>query len=260
MFFLAAKLGWAIVAPFHLLVLMGFVGVLLASLRKSRRIGTCLLVAGNLAIVLGGVLPVGDWLVRPLEERFQPWRPVQSPTGLIVLSGAMNPLRTLYRGQPVLGDAAERITSAATLARQFPSAKIVYVGRNGTLTMGPESELGRDLLVALGVDRERILLETRSRNTAENASFAKELIQPSAGQVWLLITSAFHMPRAMAAFRKVGFQVQPYPVDWKTGPSKFTVSADIIGNWKLIDLAAKEWIGLGIYWLTGRIDEIWPSA
>ena len=69
-----------------------------------------------------------------------------------------------------------------------------------------------------GLDARRILVETRSRNTYENAVYSKELAQPQPGQIWLLVTSANHMPRAVGCFRAVGFDVIPYPVDYDTGP------------------------------------------
>src|SRR5207248_10072596 len=70
-----------------------------------------------------------------------------------------------------------------------------------------------------GVAENRIVLEERSRSTHENAVFAKELIRPSTAETWILVTSAFHMPRAVASFRAVDWPVIPYPVDFKVDPN-----------------------------------------
>jgi uncharacterized SAM-binding protein YcdF (DUF218 family) len=117
------------------------------------------------------------------------------------------------------------------------------------------------LLTALGVAPERLILENRSRNTHENAVFTKELVTPKAGETWLLVTSAFHMPRSMALFRKAGFEVRPWPVDYRTsGVEGFGVfrdnAADALQN---TTVAIREWIGLLAYWLSGRIDEPFPG-
>ena len=83
-------------------------------------------------------------------------------------------------------------------------------GSAALLTTSSPSPLamGR-LLEALGVARERITLESRSRDTYENAVFTKRLVNPAPGQRWLLVTSGWHMPRAMGCFRKAGFAVEP---------------------------------------------------
>ena len=103
--------------------------------------------------------------------------------------------------------------------------------------------------------RPAFWLEDRSRNTAENAVQAAKLLQPKPGQKWILITSAFHMPRAKALFEAQGFEILARPVDFKT--SGFEGSWRVFGRpstgLKRIDLAAKEWAGLGVAWLLGDI-------
>jgi len=116
------------------------------------------------------------------------------------------------------------------------------------------------LMQALGVERERLILEGRSRNTYENALFTKELVTPAPDETWLLVTSAFHMPRSMALFRKAGFAVQPWPVDYRTSGAEgigfFTDNP--VDSLQTSTLGIREWIGLVAYWLTGRIDEPFP--
>jgi uncharacterized SAM-binding protein YcdF (DUF218 family) len=105
-------------------------------------------------------------------------------------------------------------------------------------------------------------MDRRARNTYENALFSKQLAAPKAGERWLLVTSAFHMPRAVGLFRKAGFAVEPYPVDWRVGRSAsdilaFTLLAtDGLGR---TDVAMREWIGLLAYWITGRTSVLFPG-
>jgi uncharacterized SAM-binding protein YcdF (DUF218 family) len=104
-------------------------------------------------------------------------------------------------------------------------------------------------------------LENKSRNTAENAEFSKELARPRPGETWLLVTSAYHMPRSVGLFRKVGFPVVPWPSDYRTsgreGVGFFRDNeVDALQN---TTLALREWIGLIAYWLSGRIDSILPG-
>jgi uncharacterized SAM-binding protein YcdF (DUF218 family) len=101
------------------------------------------------------------------------------------------------------------------------------------------------------------MLERYSRNTAENAAFTKQLVHPKAGEHWLLVTSGYHMPRAIGTFRKVGFPVDAYPVDWRIGPfvSINTLALGLTNT----DIAMHEWAGLLVYWLSGRSSELFPG-
>jgi uncharacterized SAM-binding protein YcdF (DUF218 family) len=112
----------------------------------------------------------------------------------------------------------------------------------------------------LGVPHDRIIVESKSRNTAENAAFAKQLAMPQPGERWLLVTSAIHMPRAVGAFRKVGFAVDAYPVAYQTASPQdlWALSASLMGSIGMVDRAVHEWTGLLVYWITGRISEPFP--
>src|SRR4029079_5186358 len=96
---------------------------------------------------------------------------------------------------------------------------IVFAGGSGSLfgNRPDEAQFASRLWQSLGIGASRIELENASRNTFENATMTKALVQPEPGQRWLLVTSAFHMPRAVGCFRRAGFAVEPYPVDWQTG-------------------------------------------
>jgi uncharacterized SAM-binding protein YcdF (DUF218 family) len=117
------------------------------------------------------------------------------------------------------------------------------------------------VLESLGIPRARITLEDRSRNTVENAVLSKAIAQPKPGERWLLVTSAHHLPRAVGVFRKAGFPVEAYPVDWRTrGVDDVLRPFATVGDGlRRSDTAVREWVGLAVYWLTGRSSELFPG-
>ena len=262
MFFLISKLAWFLVAPSHVLVLGIVVGLVLAG-RGSRPGGLHLAIAAS-GLLLGiGVLPLGNLLLRPLEDRFPQPADTGLPTGAVVLGGSTDEVISAARGQPTIVAAATRITAAAALAQRYPAMRLVFSGGSGALVFKPTTEAAvtRQIWRDLGVAPARITLEDRSRNTYENALFTRRLLVPGPDERWLLITSAFHMPRAMGLFRAVGFPVIAYPVDYQTtGTAQdWLPSADILRNLQRFDLALREWTGLFVYRLTGRTGELLPT-
>ena len=142
-------------------------------------------------------------------------------------------------------------------------ARIIYSGGDGRLIRrsGAEATHAGELFESFGIAKDRLFLEDRSRNTVENALFSKELVAPEPGELWLLVTSAYHMPRAVGAFRKAGFEVDAYPVDYRTsGPDDLLVPFDEASlGLRRTDVAVREWIGLFVYWVTGRSSELFPG-
>ena len=260
MFFIASKALWFFAAPSALLIL----GALIGAAYSARRSGQ-LLALGCLAILLViGAAPAGALLIGPLENRF-PAPPADAPPpyGVIVLGGAIDEDISAARGQTTFDDGAERLTQAAVLARRYPSARIIYTGGSNSMLGRPssEAEQARSLLVAMGVDGARIALETRSRNTDENARFTAAMVHPQSDQSWFIVTSAFHMPRAMGLFRKAGFTAIADPVDYRTEnqPGDWRLNVNLPHGLVLFDLAVHEWTGLLAYRLSSRIDDVFPA-
>src|SRR5262249_27361099 len=152
------------------------------------------------------------------------------------------------RGEVAVGRTADRIIAAVELARRYPGARIVFAGAT-------ESDFVVRLVEKFGMSKDRVIVERKSRNTVENAAFAKQLVMPKPGERWLLVTSAMHMPRAVGVFRKAGFAVDAYPVDYLTSGAKdlWTLPGTLMGGIGITDLVIHEWIGLLVYWITGRI-------
>jgi uncharacterized SAM-binding protein YcdF (DUF218 family) len=198
---------------------------------------------GACALVIGGFTPVSYWLSTPLEDRFPPWKGGSQPIvdGIIVLGG----------------DSGERIAVLAELARDFPQARLIYSGPG-------DNRAVQDLLEKfsrLGGHRERVMMEERSRNTFENAIYSKELIKPNSNERWLLVTAALHMPRAIGCFRRLGFKVEAYPIRYTTGGRLrlwigFGLASETLTR---LDAGMKEWIGLVVYWLTGKTNALFPA-
>jgi len=216
------------------------------------------------ALLLVSLAPVGALLIEPLEDRFPaPGADMPAPYGIVVLGGAIDDAASAARGQTIFDEGASRLTEAAILARRYPQARLVYAGGSASLWRAHSTEAleARQLLVALGVEASRIAIEDQSRNTDENARFAAALVHPQSGEIWLLVTSAYHMPRAMGLFAKAGFSVRAFPVDYRSlgGGRDWRLNHDPARGLRLIDLAVHEWIGLLAYRLSGRIDALFPE-
>ncbi len=262
MFFTASKVIFFLITPSNLGILAGLAG--LALLATRRRLAAGLLGFGILGLLVGGLSPLPTLTILPLEDRFPAPRTVEpAPAGIIVLGGGVETALSEARGQFVGNNADERQIAMADLARRFPQARLVFSGGNGGLTGGGVSEaevVGR-YADELGLPRSRLILENRSRNTHENARFTAELVQPKPGERWLLVTSAFHMPRAVGCFRAAGFTVEAYPVDYRTGGWKRALARSSLASEGLLtlDLAVKEWIGLLAYRLSGYTSAWFPG-
>lgn len=262
MFFLVSKLLDFFLTPSNLIALTGVAGIVVSV--RSWRAGWVLLATAMGLLAIGGWSPLGPAILRVLENRFALAEIQGTVAGFILLGGAVDTHITAERGDVALNEGGERLAVAATLSRQYPRARIFLSGgashilRTGAIS---ESAAARRILVGLGVEGSRIEMEERSRNTCENAIETKASVQPAAGEQWVLITSANHMPRAIACFRAQGFKVVPYPVDYRTrggiGPLSFadTISKGLTA----LDLAAHEWIGLATYRAFGLTEEFFPK-
>jgi uncharacterized SAM-binding protein YcdF (DUF218 family) len=260
--FAASKVLWTVAAPGNLLLLLLLWGVLRLVLSGGRR-GRGIAAVATLALLVLAVTPVADWLGGVLENRFpQLTAAPEHVDGIILLGGSFSPLLSAERGLPEMTSAADRVTSTVALARRYPEARIVFTGGDASLGQGGLTEAvpARRLLTELGIPPERLEIEEHSRNTWENATMTHALVQPVPGQVWLLVTSAMHMPRAVGCFRRAGWTVVPYPVDYRTLPSvPFGVDLAFPGELDLLNLVAHEWDGLIAYWLLGRMDALLPA-
>jgi uncharacterized SAM-binding protein YcdF (DUF218 family) len=263
MFFYLSKIFWFVAQPLNLAIFVLLAGIAAGVLGRRHLFGAGAVIA-FLILGLSTWTSFGAVIITPLEERFQ--RPAQVPEkvdGIVVLGGGLEGAINLARGGYEMNASGDRFVEAAILARRYPNARIVVTGGMGTLVLQGEGDgvTAPRLLEALGVEPHRLILESDSRNTHENAVFTKRLVAPAAGETWLLVTSAFHMPRSKALFDKAGFATVPWPVDYRTsGREGVSLFADNpIDSLQTTTLAVREWIGLFAYWLSGRIDSPFPG-
>src|SRR5260370_21774880 len=223
-------------------------GLLLLPTRFARA-GRALAFASLIVLAILGLSPIGSARIVPLGERSPRWGATRgAPDGIIVLGGAISTDVSSARDEVAHNEAAERLTVVAELARRYPDARIVFSGGSGALIYdeGAEAPLALRLLESLGIPRARIALEDRSRNTVENAVLSKAIAQPKPGERWLLVTSAHHLPRAVGVFRKAGFPVEAYPVDWRTRGAEAALRpfASVGDGLRRSDTAGRDWAGL----------------
>jgi uncharacterized SAM-binding protein YcdF (DUF218 family) len=264
LFFLLSKTLGVLLLPTNFLIVVGLVGLMLLATRFFS-LGRKLLTASVVLLAFCAFSPLGIWLLYPLEQRFPPWDATRgAPDGIVVLGGAIEPELSAARGTVVFDSFAGRLIAAAALAHRYPKARILYAGGSASPVgddAAREADFAPAVFESLGISADRVMVERRSRNTFENAEFSKVMAAPKNGERWLLVTSAFHMPRSVGIFRKVGFEVEPCPVDWRlAGASDLARSTVIaVDGLERTDLATREWIGLLAYWLTSKTSAFFPG-
>jgi uncharacterized SAM-binding protein YcdF (DUF218 family) len=259
--FLFGKLVWAVLQPGNLLLLCLLAGFFL--LLRGRRRGEVAIAVASIGFLLLAVAPIGPAMMLALEERFP--RPTALPDridGILVLGGAVDQRLSLAYGETMFGSSVARVLAGVALARHHPEAKLALIGGEGDFfPVGfAESRATSSFVIEEGIPAARIVLEEQSRSTHENAVYAKDLIRPKPSEKWILVSSAYHMPRAVASFRAVDWQVIPYPVDFRVDPS-----TGLRANFNLLDglsaatIAGKEWAGLVGYRLLGWTGDLFPG-
>jgi len=262
-FWVISKVFWRLASPDKSLLLVLLIGVCLLYFGREK-LGRRLVAAATAIILLFSLFPVSSFLLIPLENRFPIAEPLpENIDGVIVLGGAESPIITQSREQANLVDSAERLTTFVSLARRFPDAKLVYAGGQGAIGAQEykSAYTARLFFEQMGLDPDRVMFDSQSRNTLENAQNALQLAEPQKGEKWVLITSAWHLPRSVGIFRKLGWQVIPYPVDFKT-TGKFELNLRIppgLSTTLAVSNVMYEWIGLVYYSLMGRTSELFPG-
>ncbi len=262
LFFWLSKFAWKLIAPDSLLLMLILSSFFLLYSGKDKA-GKRLLGVSCVLLVLIAVFPPHTLLLHPLETRFEtnPSLP-ERIDGIIVLSGAEDPFLSNLRNQVQLNPAAERILAFMEMARRYPNAKLVFTGGTGSLTgdQYKAADVAETLFEQQGLDLSRVTFEREARNTYENVLLTRKIVNPKEGENWLLITTAWHMPRSVGIFCKQRWPVIPYPVDHATAPGDLiSIHLGLAQNLNSLNIAAKEWIGLLAYFLTGKTTALLPS-
>jgi len=262
MFFTLSKIFWIVTKPAHILVIAVCLIALLLWF-KCYRAARFLATLTAVVMLFITTVHVSPLIIHVLEYRFPPPKTLPARVdGMVVLGGSIDPNLSKARDHAQFSDSIERIYEAVALSRRYPDARIVFTGGAGAWDAAhlKEAHFAAKVFADLGVDPHKVEFEDRSRNTSENAVFAKQLAKPMANETWLLVTSAFHMPRAMGAFRKAGWEVMPYPVYFRTGETvELRLMFHMIKGLGGISHVLHEWLGLFFYWITDRSDELFPA-
>lgn len=263
MFFVLSKILFFFLRPSNALIFGIALGWLLRRIGR-RKSGTTILFVSFVTLLAAAFTALPTALLKPLETRFPPPADLATPPdGILVLGGALDTVATAHWGSPQLIDGAERLVVLADLARRYPDAKLVFTGGHMDLVEGerPEAEHAAGLFETFGIPGDRLVLETTSRNTRENAINSFELVHPEPGETWLLVTSAFHMPRAMGVFRAAGWPgLVAWPVDYRSLDGVPVIGRQFASEGLfLTDIAAKEWMGLIAYRVAGYTGAVFPA-
>jgi uncharacterized SAM-binding protein YcdF (DUF218 family) len=258
-----SKILWMLFKPSSL-VLWGVLSAAVLAWRGRARPARRVVCGVGAALLAITFLPLGNWLLYPLEARFPPPRPMpEKIDGIVVLGGSINARVSAYWGVPALSGQAERLTEAVVLARRYPAAKLVFSGGPGVFTPdGPtEAAVARQFFAAQGISSGRLIVEDKATNTYQNVVRLKKLLHPVTGERWLLVTSSYHLPRAVGLFRQVRWPVIPYPVDYKTaGPARVSITGiELAQSLDAFDFALYAWSGLVVYRLLGRTSALFPG-
>lgn len=259
---LISRTLWLFLQPGNLLVILLVVATFL--IWKGRRTaGLSILISCMVIYLLVMFGPLTNWLMVPLEKRFSVYSndDRHGPySGIIILAGAERIRYSSSHQQVTLSGAGERLIEAARLARKFPALPVIYCGGEKIDGMMSEVDIARKFFVGAGIDLNRIRFDDKSYNSHTNAIEAKKRIRPNEDGKWLLVTSAFHMPRAVGAFRKAGIAIQPFPVDYRTGfNGPFLHEPNFARNLYQLDFAVHEWVGLLAYYISGYSDTLYPA-
>jgi uncharacterized SAM-binding protein YcdF (DUF218 family) len=263
LFFVLSKTLGIMALPTNFLIGVGLLGAILLATR-SGSLGKRLVISSIVLLAICGFSPLGNLVLYPLESRFPPWdATLGEPDGIVVLGGSIEPDLSAARGAAVFSGAIDRIIATAALAHRYPNARIVFTGGSAKLISADakEADYAGAVFGSLGISKQRLTMERLSRNTQENAEFSKALVAPKNGERWLLVTSAYHMPRSVGLFRRAGFVVEPYPVDWRVGgrAGLFKFSVFAVEGLARVDAGIREWMGLAASRISGKISEFFPG-
>ncbi len=261
-FFTLSKFTWALLSPSNLIIFALGLGTVFL-LFKHHSLAKWFLVPTAILSLTVMLYPVGDYLIEPLETRFhQPEKTLPNVDGIIVLGGGEDYIASLSWDTPEINAGGDRYIGAAYLAQKHPEIPVFLTGGSGSLTLRgihSDGSIPELLLKRMGVANDRMIIEPESRNTYENFKYTKPLL-PKQDGTYLLVTSAFHMPRSVGIARQQGINVIAYPVDYRSSTEQYRfIEFKFLKHIDVLEIAWKEWIGLTVYYFTNKTNEWLPE-
>ncbi len=259
-FFILSKVLWAFIDPENIIIFSLIIAFALV-IFKQHALAHKLIYSISAAIIIIALLPIGGWLLYPLETQFgtQPKLP-KHIDGIILLGGSFKTQNSQAWNKTQTNRYAGRIHSFITLKHQYPNAKAVFSGGKANIkgTYPAEAFYAQKLFNAMGIND--VIYESNARNTYENILYSKQIVQPKHGENWIVVTSAFHLPRTIGVFCQQKWPVIPYPADFHTNPDTlFKPGINLNNNLNLLKDAIHEWIGLIAYYLTNKTTALLPG-
>lgn len=254
MFFAASKIMIWLIYPLSLGILLLILAYAAALLRK-RAPFHILFWLGFVILYLFSIAPVRNFLLNPLERKYPSLqRSELKADAIVVLSGDVRK-RVVPEDDIEVG--GNRVLKAVRLYQRGAAPIIIMTGGSGDFfdPSFKEAVLMKDLAIEFGVPKDKIIIETESRNTRENVVYTKRLLDKVNAKKIILVTAAFHVPRSYALLRKVGIDVIPAATDYRVTDEKYDPFSFIpnSGNLSLSSIAIKEYVGLFVYRLMGWI-------
>ncbi len=263
MTYYASKIFWLAAQPLSLALLLVVFG-LLAGLLRWKRMRTAANIFAAVLLFVTLFTSTGSVLLQVLEDRIpRADLPAGGPGCVIMLGGGVEAEVIAARGGFEMNQAGDRFIETLRLAREFPAARILISGGDGSFSGSYEGDaaVATRFFEAFGVPADRLIRETESRTTFENVENTKALLAANGLDRCLLVTSAFHMPRSVGLFRKLDIDVSPWPTDFRTtGQAGLAFDfSQPSTNSQLMTTALREWTGLLAYYLAGRTHALFPQ-
>jgi uncharacterized SAM-binding protein YcdF (DUF218 family) len=205
-----------IVSPLFIILGLIILGLIIGS-KKTSFMGLIVLVICSLPIF-------SNRLIAYLEHNYQLKNisEVDTADAIVVLSGMVRTIQTNEVLSYEFGESVDRIFAGIDLFKENKAPSLILTGGKMPWSIGkPEGEYLRDVAIKYGVPRKNILLTENVQNTDQEAKSVKKILTIDAPKV-ILVTSAFHMPRAQKVFEEVGIRIVPFPVDFRNASSKLT--------------------------------------
>ncbi|MDX1958541.1 MAG: YdcF family protein [Leptospiraceae bacterium] len=247
MFFFFSKILTIFIFPLPFCILLGV--ILSLTIKGKRKI---VYLTPFMLLWLASSFPVSQFLARSLESEFPPIEieTLDSADVIVVLGGMINPM-SYHETRVELLSSAERLTDTIRIYNLKKSNKILFTGGSGILFHDEvnEADYAKKFLIQMGVREEDIILEKQSRNTKENASLSKPILEKIGAKKIILITSAFHMKRSKEIFDKLGLEVKFFPTDYRALKTHLNWDTAIpsVGSLETTTICLKEWIGIIAY-------------
>lgn len=247
-------IGWWIINIDLLLILFLLIGGALAWLHRKKWARRFIFL-GCFGFVFLGLSSVSVMIFSGLENRFPQIQHIPPETkGMILLGGSFDEYTSLARKETAYNLTAGKFIRFVELALENPGLQLIFTGNPF------EAETAKKGFKALGLNPDRVVFEGMSKSTIENAAKTLELLKNNEGETWVLVTSAYHMPRSVGLFRKGGIKLIPYPVDYHTtGTDEWLPYIGLTVGLDAWSAASREWLGMFANYLTGRSDELYPG-